>query len=266
MSAVATQQSAEVDALIQSQDEEFSDSVFQTPILKVCQSLTKEVKAGDAEPGDFYNTLTAEDYGKSVQFIVSHPQRGRAHSMKDGRYLTAIGQDLIPESWKDLVGEEFVGTRFDEYPDAEEQYKARVNAGEIEWGSGPKISTTYNYTGLVIPPALDDEEPEPMPVRIGFLRTTKPAHDKLQTLKKATLRNKPFWAVVFELSTAVKTSGRHESFVVNVKKVRDSTPEEQQQATELALAVTRGNTRTNEDAEAPEAKAEPSTPKGAVAL
>lgn len=187
-----------------------------------------------------------------MDFIVAYFQRGRSASSKDGRYYVAIAQDTIPESWKDLVGEEFVGTRFDEYPDAEEQYKKRVNAGEIEWGKGPQVSTTYNYTGLVIPPAIEgsDEEPEAMPVRISFLRSTKSAHDKLMTLKKATLRNKPFWDVVFNLSTESKSFGRNDSFVVNVSKARETDDAEKALAVEVATAVVGGRVRDNAEAAA----------------
>lgn len=255
----------EVAALLAQQEEDLGDFQFQTPILKVCQSLTKEVKSGDAEPGEFLNTLTGESYGTAVDFIVAYFQPGRAASQKkDGRYFVSIAQDTIPESWKDLVGEEFVGTPFSEYPDAEEQYKARVNAGEIEWGKGPLVSTTYNYTGLVVPsPVEGEDEVEPMPVRIAFLRSTKAAHDKLMTLKRATLRNKPFWDVAFTLSTENKAFGRNESFIVNVKKARSTEPREKALAVELAQAVVGGRVRDNaEAAEAGSAPVEPEAEGG----
>jgi hypothetical protein len=212
----------------------------------VCQALTKEVKEGDAEAGEFLNTLTGESHGTRVEFIPAFYQRGRAASMKDGRYLVAISQDLIPETWADLVGEEFVGTPFADFPDAEEQYKNRVNRKEIEWGKGPAISTTYNYTGLVLPEDPDGGE-DSMPVRISFLRSTKSAHDKLSTLKKSTMRNKSWWDVAFELTTQEKTFGRNTSFVVNVKKLRETTAEEKARAVELATAVMRGNTQGNDE-------------------
>ncbi len=246
------------------QDEEFDDTSFQTPILKVCQALTAEVKAGDAEAGDFYNTLTEESYGTSIEFIVAHPQRGRSASHKDGRYFVAISQPLIPESWSDIVGEEFVGTPFDEHPDAEEQYKKRVNAGEIEWGKGPLISTTYNYTGLVLPPGIegDDEDPEPFPVRISFLRSTKSAHDKLQTLKKSLLRNKAWWDLSFQFSTTEKTFGRNTAYVVAVKKGRQTTPEEKDMAVQLALAANAGRVATNDESAAQDKRVAPDAEGG----
>lgn len=256
---LTTQYDADVAALIAQQEEDLGDVQIQTPILKVTQALTTEVKNGDAEAGEFYNTLTGESYGSAVEFIVAYYQPGRAASEKGGRYYVAIGQDLIPESWADLVGDEWVGQPFSEHPDAEEQYKKRVNAKEIEWGKGPLISTTYNYTGLVLPPAIDGEDdPEPMPVRISFLRTTKSASDKIQTLKKALLRGKPFWDLVFRFETKSKSFGRNDAFIVNVSKTRATDSAEKLLAVELAQAVVGG--RTADNAEAAEAGSAPVAP------
>lgn len=246
--------SAELDALRQQQQEDMEgELLFQTPILKLCQSLTNEVQSGEAEEGEFFNTLTGESYGTQVDFIVAYYQRGRAMSLKDGRYFVSIGEDLIPESWADAVGQEFVGTRFDEHPDAEEQYRARVQRKEHEWNSGPAISTTYNYTGLVIPSAdavgeENQEDVEPLPVRLTFARITKDAHTKIQSLKKATsLRNKDFWAVVFTLTTETKSYGRFNPYIVKVKKGRSTTDNEQAQALQLALAVAGGRVQSNDE-------------------
>jgi hypothetical protein len=260
---LAVQESAVLAALLQSQEDALDDSggMFQVPILKVCQALTKEVREGDAEAGDFLNTLTAESYGTSVDFIVSLFQQGRSASLKDGRYRNAIDTDIIPDDpfWVDLVGQEFIGTRFDEHPDAEEQYKKSANSGAIEWGKGPPISTTYNYTGLVLPRAIEGEDDEdPMFVRISFLRSTKDAHTKLRQVKKTVLRNKPFWDVVFSFSTAAKEFGRNSAYVVNVKKSRATTDVERALAIELATAVAGG--RVSDNAETAEAASAPVAP------
>ena len=249
----------EVQAIMAQQDTDIGEVQYQTPILKLCQGLTKEVAAGDAEAGEFLNTLTGDSYGTKVDFVVAYYQNGRAITLPDGRYFPLIGQEIIPESWAEAVGEQFVGTPFSEHPDAEETYKERVNAGEIEWGKGPKISTLFSYTGLVVNEELD----EPMPARIDFKRTTKSAHDKLMTLKGATLRNRPFWDVVFELSTESKQFGRNEAFIVKVKKARDTTPDEKELATRVALAAIGGATQSNaEDAERGSAPAAPAAQGG----
>ncbi len=237
-----------MEAILAAQEAEIGEVTLRVPILKVTQKTTKEVEGGDVEPGEFFNTLTSETYGDTVEFIVAYYQTGRAASHPDGRYFVSISDDTIPEAWKDLpfVGEQFVGTRFDEHPDAEECYKRDVNDKLREWGKGPQISTTYNYTGIALPPVIEGEpEEEPMPVRISFLRTTKSAHDKLMTLKKATLRNKAFWDCVFVLSTKAKEFGRYNSYIVEVKKDRATTPEEKQLARDVAQAVIAGYVSDN---------------------
>lgn len=259
--------SAEELALIQQQEAEFDDTPLQTPILKIGQALTREVQEGEAEEGEFINTLTGESLGESVQFIIAYYNRGRFAADKKTRRAYVAFSEEIPESWADLVGEEFVGTPFSEYPDAEEQFKARVNAKEIEWGNGPLISTTHNYTGFVIVPGEEgsDEPDELQPVRLSLQRTNMPAVRKLNTLKRAMLRNKPFWDVVFELSSAKKAFAAGPAYLLNVKPGRKTSADEREEAKNLALAVAAGNVTSNEDAEV-EAPAEAPENKGGLSV
>lgn len=231
-------------ALADAQAAEFEGLQVQTPILKLCQGLTKEVKDGDAEAGDFLNTLSGDSLGPEVEFIAAAFQKGRSASLKDGRYFVAIAQDIIPESWEDVVGPEFVGTRFDEYPDAEEQFKARVNRKEIEWGSGPQITTTYNFTGHVIVPALEgsDEEDERQPVRIAFQRTTKSAADRIVQLFRMS-RQKALWDQTYRLKSKEKPFGRNTAYIVEVTKGRATEPDERLEAAELATATFGGRVK-----------------------
>lgn len=230
-------------ALLQQQDSEFDNDTLSAPILKIGQPLTREVIAEEAESGEFINTLTGEGLGDKLSFIVSYYQKGRFAADRDsGRAFVAFG-DTIPEAWGDLVGEEFVGTPFAEYPDAEERFKERVNAKEIEWGKGPLVSTTHNYTGLVIvEPLADDEdgEVEYQPVRLSLQRTNMPAVRKINSIKRMTLRNKMFWDIVFDLGTFRKQFNQGSAFLLSVAPGRKTTDEEKASARELALAVLAG--------------------------
>lgn len=262
---VATQTPEEL-ALIQQQEDEFDSDLFQTPILKIGQPLTREVQNEQAEAGEFINTLTGEGLGDKVSFIVSYYQKGR-FATNDGRAFVAFG-DTIPEAWSDLVGDEFVGTPFSEYPDAEEQFKAAVNRKEREWGKGPVVSTTHNFTGLAIvePIEGEDGEPELQPVRLSLQRTNMPAVRKLLTLKRAMLRNRPFYDLVFDLSTYKQQFDRGSAFLLNVKAGRKTTEDERREALELATAVAAGRVTDNaEAAEAPSAPVEPEA-KGGIAV
>lgn len=266
--AIAGTTSEELAQLQAQQESEFDQSDFATPILKIGQALTREVQDGNAEAGEFINTLTGEGLGNKVEFVTAYYQKGRFAAPKEGplkgRAFVAFG-DTIPDSWSDLVGDEFVGTRFDEYTDAEETFKEDVNAGKREWGSGPLVSTTHNYTGLAIvsPPEDRDEEPELQPVRLSLQRTQMPAVRKWNSLKKMSLRNKPFWAKTFVLTTYKKDFPSGPSYLVEPKVGRDTTAEEQQLAAELAIAVSAGRVAANEDG-AQDTPVEPNARGGAA--
>lgn len=199
-----------------------------------------------AEAGEFINTATGEGIGTKVEFVVAFYQKGRFAADRDSnRSYAANGTDVIPEHWADLVGEEFVGTRFDEYPDAEEQYKARVNRKEIEWGKGPLISTTHVFTGLALVEDPESGEVEMQPVRLSLQRTNVPAVKKWMTLRSAKLRNRPFWERSFILSTKKNTYDRGMAFNLEVALGRETTVEEKEAALALAHAVTQGLVQDN---------------------
>lgn len=260
---------AEELALAQAQEAEFEgDDNLSVPILKIGQPLTKEVQEEEAEVGEFINTLTGEAITGPVEFIVAYYNRGRFASDKEsGRAYVAFG-DTIPDAWSELVGEEFVGTPFAEYPDAEEKYKERVNNDEIEWGSGPLVSTTHNYTGLlVVQPYEEDGEVERKPVRLSLQRTNMPAVRKFNTIKRMVLRNKPFWDVAFELSSYGKPFKKGKAYLLNVKSGRKTTADEREDAKNLALAVVGGRVQANDSqAEDPEPTAPAQEPEAAGGL
>lgn len=262
--AVATPE--ELQALQEQQAGEFDNDLLQTPILKIGQPLTREVSNGDAEAGEFINTLTGEGLGNSLGFIVSYYQKGRFAVDRDtNRAFVAFGS-TIPDAWADLVGEEFVGTRFDEHPDAEETYKKRVNAKEIEWGKGPLISTTHNFTGLALVPSLEDpNEVDLQPVRLSLQRTNMPAVRKWTTLIKSA-RNAATWDFVYDLGTEPKEFARGKAHLLRVQKGRSTSVEEKEAAVELAQAVAAGRVSDNSASESAADKPSEPDAKGGLAV
>lgn len=263
---IATRSEEEL-ALIESQNAELEGVSFQVPILKIGQPLTREVQAGDAEAGEFINTLSGEGLGDAVDFIVAYYNQGRFASDKETNRAYTSFDRVIPASWADLVGEEFVGVPFVEYDGAEERYKERVNNKEIEWGKGPLVSTTHNYTGFVIVEPLEDEEGEPeyQPVRLSLKRTDMPAVRKFTQVQRAMLRNKPFYDIVFALSVYAKQFPKGTAHLLNPKPGRRTTAEERADALELALAVRAGRVAANDEAAA-DAEAPAAAPKAKGAL
>lgn len=132
------------------------------------------------------------------------------------------------------------------------------------------MSTTHNFTGYAVVPGLDPEDDETLiPVRLSLKRTDVPAAKKLISLKKM-LRLKAFWDMTFELSTAKKAFGRHESYVVNVKAGRPTNKEEQLLAVTLAQDVAASRVQDNSVAEvegdAKDRAAAAEAPDGALAV
>jgi hypothetical protein len=237
------------------QAEEYDDDLIHTPILKIGQGLTREVQEGDASPGEFINTLTSEGLGDTIDFVCAYYNKGRFASDKDSGRAYVAFQSTIPASWEPLVGAEWVGENFTEYPEAEEMFKAAVNAKEREWGHGPLVSTTHNFTGLVLV-EVEKDVVEPQPVRLSLKRVDVPAARKITTLQRTILRNKSPWDVVLRLTTTKKEFGKNAAYIINpadVKVHRQSTDEEKIIASEIALAVMGGRTRTTgaEDADRP---------------
>lgn len=233
------------------QEGEIDSDLLTTPLLKIGQPLTREVSTGDAEAGEFINTATGEGVGNKVEFIVAFYQKGRFAADRDSnRSYAANGTDTIPPHWADLVGEEFVGTPFSEYPDAEEQYKARVNRKEIPWGKGPLVSTTHVFTGFALVEDPETGEVEPQPVRLSLQRTNVPVVKKWMTLKSSKLRNRPFWDKTFVLETERKEFDRGSAYLLKVTLGRDTSADEKEASVALAQHVVAGRVVDNADAAA----------------
>ncbi len=198
----------------------------QLPLLKLTQQLSAEVTSGEAKSGEFVNTLTDANYGDETAIIIASTAKGRFYAPEDSDAVyVAQDTDVVPPNWP----EEMVGQRFDSLPEAEETYKERVNAGEIEWGRGPAIRTTYNYVGFV------PDDPD-VPVRLSLQRSSKPAADKINTILRFALAAP--WSSAITLKAAEQRDRQDRPyFVVRASKGRTATPEERQNAITLYQQV-----------------------------
>lgn len=212
--------SAEEQALVEAAKGQIDRDKLVLPALKLTQSLTAEVQNGDAEQGHFLNSLTGEDHGDEVEVVISALFDGRFYSDEDGNSFAAQG-DVAPDNWP----EEYAGQAFVDIPDAEEQWKAAVNADEHSWGKGPPISTTHNFVGYVV------ESDTNLPVRISLMRSSNPAAAKLQTLIWAA---RAPWDRTFILRAKKAVSNDRPYFVVEVAQGGIAAPEVRQAAVSLA--------------------------------
>lgn len=212
-------------ALLAAQDAEYQGIQLQVPLLKIGQPLTNEVQEGEASAGDFINALTGDVLGSDIEFIVSKWNRGRFRSTEDRTYVTS--DLLVPESWTDEADVPFIGKPFAEHPDAEEQFKVAVNAKEREWGKGPPIQTTINFTGYVVG--------HDVPVRLSLKSThLKPARRWITLIR---ILRAP-WDAVFDLSTFQDSNTSNQKYYVpTVKRGRPTSADERAAAVELAQQI-----------------------------
>lgn len=193
------------------------------PMLKVGQALTEEVSAGDARPGNFINSLTGEVYEGEIELVIVDQFKGRFYkpSKDSPDTYTAGPVDVIPLNWEHPDA----GKRFDESADAEEVFREKANAGEIDWGSGPPIQTTHNFVGFVVG---DDSG---LPVRLSLKSAATPQARKISTLL-STARSP--WSNVFKLTTSEETNSANQKFYnLNAKRGRQTEPAERLAAAEL---------------------------------
>lgn len=257
---VVAQAEAELEASLAAQNQsEIDRSDFTIPMLKIGQQQTVEVVDGDAKAGEFINALTREGLGSEVEFVVAGFTKGRFdHGIRgEQKARKAFGTKIVPESW---ANDPFKGLPFDQHPDAEEQFKARVNRGEIPWGKGPRISTTYDFTGYVVS-GLEDGE-EPIPVCLSLKRGDSKQAQKWLTILDAVLRGR-YWDAVFNLTAEQQRNADGTFYTISVKKTRKTTPEEKQRAMTLAMRLRHENVEVVGDDEGSAApKVEPSANGG----
>lgn len=213
--------SAEEQALVDATKAKVSADRLILPAVKLTQGLTKEVAEGEVSQGHFFNALTKQDYGDSIELVVCGLFTGRFYSDEDNKAFAARG-DVAPSNWP----EEYANQRFVELDDAEERFKELVNEGKREWGSGPPISTTYNFVGLIV----GDENP--LPVRVSMMRGNTPAAAKIETLIKVA---RAPWDKVFTLTAAKRTSQKGQTFFgIEVGQGGPTPPEVRQAAVRIA--------------------------------
>lgn len=229
---------------------------LQLPVIKVTQQLSREVTDGDAESGHFVNTLTGEDLGDSIELVVCHYFRGRFYAPREGEFegrTFVAGGDTAPSTWP----AQYAGQKFVDIPDAEETYRERVNAGEVEWGRGPAITTTHNYIGFL----LDDPG---IPVRVSLMRTSAPAARKINTL--ISFGNRSPWNAAIKLETELRQDKQQRPFyVVKATQGRQTSAEEISQAQTLALEAQSAAFQLTGDEQLADGKADkPKTPAGGI--
>jgi hypothetical protein len=151
-------------------------------------------------------------------------------------------------------------------------FRDAVNNGDRDWGKGAPVKTQHVYTGyaIVSPVVEEGEDVDPdaaeyhavrLPIKITN-RDNKNTVAQINQIKRIKLRNKPFWANLFELSTVRKTFGGGSAYVVQAKLGRETTDIEREMAMDLYMDITAGRVVEAGGDTDPEAKVAPETKGG----
>lgn len=207
--AISAEQEAQLAARVKGQVDR---SKLQLPAIKVVNGLSKEASEGVAQ-GTLVNSLTGEQYGDSVQVVISDFYYGRFYAPKGGGKAYTARGDVVPESWP----EEYAGQRFTELDDGEEQWKLAVNNDEHPWGSGPPIQTTINFVVTLA------ENPG-FPLRLSMKSSDTPTANKI--LQMIDMSPTP-WAFVYKISADGRPTPNGSGTYYGFKAEQDGTPSDE---------------------------------------
>lgn len=198
-------------------------SKLQLPAIKVVNGLSKEASEG-VKQGTLINSLTGDQYGESVDLVISDFYYGRFYAPKGGGKAYTARGEVVPENWP----EEYAGQRFTELEDAEEQWKLACDADEHPWGSGPPVQTTINFVVTLA------DNPG-YPLRLSMKSSDTPTANKI--LQMIDMSPTP-WACKYTVSSEGRPtpngSGTYYGF--RVEQSGTVSDEQRQAAVKIALA------------------------------
>lgn len=218
--AVTPEQEAALAARVKGQVDR---SKLQLPAIKVVNGLSKEASEGVAQ-GTLVNSLTGEQYGESVQLVISDFYYGRFYAPKGGGKAYTARSEVVPDSWP----EEYAGQQFTELEDAEEQWKLAVNNNEHPWGSGPPVQTTINFVVTLA------ENPG-YPLRLSMKSSDTPTANKI--LQMIDMSPTP-WAYLYTISSDGRQTPNGSGTYYGFKAEQAGTvsDEQRQAAVKIAMA------------------------------
>lgn len=197
-------------------------SKLQLPAIKVVNGLSKE--AAEVKQGTLINSLTGEEYGTELEVVISDFYYGRFYAPKGGGKAYTARGDRAPENWP----EDYAGKFFTELDEAEEQWKAAVNADEHPWGSGPPIQTTINFVVTLA------DNPG-FPLRLSMKSSDTPTANKI--IQMIDMAPTP-WAYKFKISSDGRATpnGSGTYFGFKAEQAGTVTTEQRQAAVKIAQA------------------------------
>lgn len=208
---VAGRSAEELDALAGSFKSKVKKSDIVMPGLRLIQPMSKAAEEQVAKPGEWVNSLTGENYGDTISFIIAGHFYGVSYANRDEDFFASIpgGADtVIPNNWPHPDA----GKRFGESDAFEDRFKERLNDPTDDlndWGAGPDFSVTYNFVGFRVGAPGNLE-------RLGLARTSAPAAKKMLSL--ATEMDRYPWGHAYNISTRKVEENGNKYWVAEIER------------------------------------------------
>jgi len=188
------------------------------PRVKIVQQMSQEFADKKADPGDFFNTLTGEDFGAALRFIPLFPFMQRVFIVRSERKaavddrLVAVGLPVLPE------GDGLMCRSLDMYQGIGDPGVMCNDCPLSKWEGrtgAPPCSETYNVAALTERGAL---------IILSFARSSAKAGRKMFSM----LRFEPGrpWARVWEAKTRLEKNDKGNFYVPDIAVTQDMTPTE----------------------------------------
>jgi hypothetical protein len=187
------------------------------PRVKVVQKMSDEIDQKVAEEGDFFNTLTGENYGKALRFIPLLPFKQRVFLVRDEKRaainaaLTGAGLGLLSEgnglkcrSFDMALGRGEPGVACDECP-----------LSQWDGNIPPLCSETYNVAAMTELGEL---------IILSFVKSS--ARTGKRVFSMLRMRPGAPWASIYEAKTRSEKNDKGTFAVPEVTVTKDPTPTE----------------------------------------
>jgi len=187
------------------------------PRVKVIQKMSDETNDGRGKEGDFFNTLTGENYGTSLRFIPILPFKQRVFLVRDEK-RAAINAALTGAGLYELSDGNGLKCRsFDMATGRGEPGVACAECPLSQWDGNipPLCSETYNVAAMTELGEL---------IILSFVKSSAKTGKRVFSM----LRMRPGvpWASIYEAKTRSEKNDKGTFAVPEVTVTKDTTPTE----------------------------------------
>lgn len=201
---------------------------FQPPRVKIVQQMSQEAADGLAKPGDFFNTLTGENFGTSITVAPIQTFMQRILLVREER-RGPINVALASAGLEDVLSTGLACRSFDmsrgQGEPGDELWREQKGCDDCplsQWRKGgdgknlpPLCTETYNVAGVNEMGEL---------VILSFSKSGAKVGKKFFSAVRMASIGKAAWAVSYEFNTVATRNDQGNFFTPAFRRLSESTP------------------------------------------